>query len=117
MLDAELLVPREWLRNKGINNRPPVRYRAEFEDGWMGYRLTTEPSQEPNLGISPLRRTLTKEMGEVRVDDLTIDLPSQLSPADELLMVRYRVSARQEGVGPHFIPLAEVERRDAQLKT
>ncbi|MBI3697054.1 MAG: toll/interleukin-1 receptor domain-containing protein [Acidobacteria bacterium] len=115
MVDAELLIPEQLRGSSAFHSYPPVRETKRYEeDGvrWIGYRLTTQASQRPHLGISPLPATLLREMGEVLVTGLTIGLPADLSPANEALPIRYRVSARQESVGPVTIPVSQLPRRE-----
>ena len=113
MIDAELLIPKKLGNDNGFGPTPPVRETAHHEEygfRWIGYRLTNEFSHFfPN--ITPLPKVLPKGSGEVLVTALKIDLPANLSPADEALTIRYRVSAREHGVGPVVIPIGELPRR------
>jgi len=117
MLDAELQVPEQLQGNNFVGDWPPVRMKTRFEESgvrWIGHRLTTKASPQAHLGINPLPETLVPQMGEVQVEGLTITLPANLSPADEALAIRYRVSARQESVGPVTKPIAQLERRQSR---
>jgi hypothetical protein len=103
MVDAELLIHEELRGNNAFRDTPPVRVKCRYEEGsvhWLGYRLTTKASPQSNLGVNPLPETLLREMGDVPVTGLTIGLSANLSPAGAAVAVRYRVSARQESVGP-----------------
>ena len=61
------------------------------------------------MGLAPA--VLKKEMGEVIVGSLIITLPPNLSPADEAKSIRYRVSGRDQSVGPVSVPIDQLARR------
>jgi hypothetical protein len=114
MVDAELLIPEVLRGNNPFTNYPPVRETMRYEkddEHWIGYRLTTHASQRPHLGINPLPEILLPQMGEYYVTGLTIGLPATLSPADEDRTIRYRVSARQESVGPVAAVISQLAKR------
>jgi len=114
MVDAELLIPEQLASNSAFTSYPPVRVKQRFEEEGVrliGYRVTTQASHQPHLGIDPLRETLLPQMGEVLVAALRISIPAQLSPDQEALPIRYRVSARQESVGPVTKCISQLERR------
>jgi hypothetical protein len=115
MIDAELLIPEQLRGHTSFHDYPPVRETKRYEeDGvrWIGHRLTTQASHQAHLGINPLPETLLRAMGEVHVSGLRIGLPPNLSAAHEALPIRYRVSARQESVGPVAVPISQIPLAD-----
>jgi hypothetical protein len=113
MVEAELLIPESLRRDVHFQDFAPVRLvHRQVVDGvrLIGYRLTTTPSPVLYLGINPLRSFLTAGMGEEIVSDLGINLPADLSAADEELAVRYTVCAEQCTVGPIKRRIADIPR-------
>jgi hypothetical protein len=119
MIDAELSIPVQLSRNTTFQAWEPLREVHNFEEdgiSFRGFRLTTHPFPRPHLGIEPLRQVLVPEMQDVELNGVGIHLPRHLSQEEELLPVRYRVSARQATIGPIKVPIREVPLRSQGTK-
>ena len=114
MIDAELQLPNELQGNAWIQEFSPVRELSIHQENgtsWRGHRLTTIPSTRPHLGVEPLRPVLVRDAGEILLQGLTLPLPSRIPDDHWNLPIRFRVSSRQQTVGPVTIPLAELPKR------
>jgi len=112
MIDAELLVPTEF--GPTLTAYSPVR-ETQITDGngiqWRGYRLTTNTSTNPHVGIEPLRKVVVPAMGEILLSGINVVVSRILSIEEEQLPIRYRVSSHQVNVGPITRPMSQLASR------